>query len=160
MEIGSKMISYIKRYILKIRKFFYYGRVGMNLWDFDACGIDSLILAHIKRVETFMHSDDTHTVWTSKKLGLRRKLTEFKNLCEFKNRHDDFNDIHEFGKVLDKHGRPACFDVGNGFSQMKESSPEYKHESKKALKLDGFRAEQRRKRYYYMLEHYVPMFWD
>jgi hypothetical protein len=154
------MIQFISRYILKLRKFFYYGRVGMNLYDFDAAYIDHLILAHIKRVEAFMNSDDAHTVWTSKKLGTRRKLAEFKRLCEMKVSHDDFNDNYEFSKVYDIHGSHNYIDIGNDLFQMEPSSDERRKASNKAMKIDRMRASERSKRYYYMLEHYVPMFWD
>ena len=150
----------ILKFLRKIYRFYYYGKVGMNCQPYDANCIDDLILAHIKRVEGFMDSDDTHTLWSDKELGLKRKLKEFRHLCELKVQYDDFNDNYEFSKIYEALGPRKWVDVGNDMSQL-EPYPEKKEKNvRKAMGLDRTRAESRRKRYYYMLEHYVPGFWD
>lgn len=150
----------IKEFFRKIYRFYYYGKVGMNCQPYDANCIDDLILAHIKRVEAFMDSDSTHTLWSSKEHGLKRKLREFRHLCELKVQYDDFNDHYEFNKVYDAFGPRKWVDIGNGMSQL-EPYPEEKEKSvRQAMRLDRMRAEQRRKRYYRMLSYYLPRFWD
>lgn len=154
------MIYKIKEFFRKLYRFYYYGKVGMNCHPYEAGYIDDLILAHIKAVEAFMDSDDAHTLWSGKERGLKRKLREFRRLCELKVQNDDFNDLREFSKVYDAYGPRKWIDAGNGFSMLEPLSEKKSMNVRKAMKLDRERAESRRKRYYYMLENYVPRFWD
>ena len=147
-----------------IYNFFYYGKVGANLVEYDAIsGIDALTYAHIKRVRKFMDSDKTHLVWNSeRKRGLIRKLYEFEELCKRKCKNDDFNNYYYFGKEIDKYGignRKEIIRNGKTYYTY-EKTEEHKRKLSIARKRDEFISKQVRARYYELLSNYVAGFWD
>ena len=154
----------IRRLWDNIKKFIYYGRVGMKCYDFEMGSIYTLIYAHSKRVKKFMHSDKPYTVWSSKDKGLRRKLDEFTELCKRMDEHDDMNDNYYFGLEIEKSGglfdRLEPIPDRPGFSRLKPLPADVKARRWKAIKKDEAIARQRLERFHYMLEHYVPRFWD
>ena len=144
----------MRRLILKIQKFFYYGRAGMKCYDFDAGSISTLMLAHIKRVRKFMDSDNTHLRWNSDRQGkgLMRKLYEFEEICTRIESRGGFNNYYYFSEVRKRYPNIGLF--------SNNSTPEYRKECRVAMKKDNAVAKQLEERYVYMIKHYVPMFWD
>lgn len=146
-----------------IQKFYYYGKIGASkTYDFDASSIDVLIYSHIKRVRKFMDSEDTHLVWNGKRTGLMKKLYEFEELCKRKCKNDDFNDMYYFSKEFKKYGLGKKVEfIRNGQKYYTyEKSDDHKKATSLARKKDEKIAKQRTKRYYELLEKYVPQFWD
>lgn len=153
-KLPSRLYSYIE-------KFIYYGKVGTRCYDFDAGSVHALINAHIKRVEAFMHSDDTHLVWNSDSTSKNMKrLREFSELCSRMERNE-FNDYYYTNIEVEKYGRlfDNLIEAEDGFLVRERSSKEAEA-FRKAYKKDSLRAEHLRKRYYYMFEKYVGGFWD
>lgn len=159
-----RLINLPKRLYRYIIKFYYYGKVGASkTYDFDATGVDHLIYAHIKRVRKFMDSDQTHLVWNSgRSNGLIKKLYELEELCSRKCQNDDFNDSYYFSKEYKKYGSGVERKIEKGSSVYftYDQTEEAKKAKRLAIKKDRKIAEQRRKRYYELLEKYLPQFWD
>lgn len=144
----------IRNFFLFIKRFCYYGYIGASkTYDFDAAGIHTLIHAHMVRVKKFMNSDDTHLMWNDKPdtKGMKR-LTEFTELSRIV-----AYDSHvgpNFNKVCDDYRRDGeCF-----LDRLNDE--DYKKDSRIAIKKDQLIYNHQQKRYYYMLEKYVPGFWD
>lgn len=144
-----------------IEKFIYYGKVGTSCHDFDANSIHTLINAHIKRVERFMKSDNTTLVWNSDENTRQMKLLrEFSELCTRMCDSMDMQDDYFFGKVLESHERPKLVQTENSKFYRRETTEAYRKASKIAIKKDDMRAKHLLDRYYYLLQHKVPGFWD
>jgi len=141
------------RIYLFITKFFYYGYIGAsNCFDFDAHSIHILIYAHIKRVNKYMKSSKTHLEWNNDENNKNmRRLAEFTELSR-RMKSCEMKDFYFFTKVLDDY-RSHEF-----FNRIKDIN--YKKRAKVALKKDQMKTDQLTKRYYAMLEKYVPGFWD
>jgi len=137
--------------ILRIIKFFYYGYYGAKYCvDYDAMSIHSLIYFHMKRVQKFMKSDKTHLVWNyDDNSKLMRKLDEFVELSKRMHKNE-LECYYNFGLI----NLPfdSIIDARNNAGYMKKF--------KIALKKDNMVSKVQKERYYKMLKHYVPMFWD
>lgn len=152
----------ILRAFLFVKRFIYYGYIGASkTYDFDASGIHNLIHAHMVRVKAFMDSDKTHLVWNdSPDTGLMKKLAEFTELSR-RMADNDLEDLYHFSKVLAEErklfDRKGVFTVNYPSEQVRRA---WKTKRRVALKKDEMIWKQRKARYYYMLEKYVPGFWD
>jgi len=144
----------IYRMYLFITKFIYYGYIGASQCvDFEASSIHNLIHAHMKRVNKFMKSDKTHTLWADDQntKGMRR-LAEFtelsRRMAEF-----ELSDNYFFGQVMDDYRFENLLGA-------RDPDPEYQRRAKIAMKKDKMKVDQLTKRYYTMLEKHVGSFWD
>ena len=146
----------IRAAIRFIKRFCYYGYHGAkHTVDFDASSMDHLIYAHIKRVNDFMHDPTrTHLLWNSKPENRRMRL-----LREFTELSARRTDKYEVGYYFSQHcnkwsgnGRRDIFDRIN--------DPQYRKESKIAMRKDNMKKRGEEDRYYYLLRHLVPTFWD
>jgi hypothetical protein len=157
----SRIPGKIKLYI---EKFFYYGKIGASqCYDFDAGSIDTLIHAHMVRVQKFMHSDSTHLMWNSDKNygSLMKKLDEFVELSR-RASNNELDSIYNFSKVSDE-VRKIYGDKNLLLTREEYYKGDYDYWSKKkrlAIKKDQKVTKAQKERYYYMLQHYVPRFWD
>jgi hypothetical protein len=82
-----------------------------------------------------------------------RRLAEFTELS----RRMAKNDLQSYGfydKVKEKYPEMCPLTVFNGENEA------YKDEIRRAFRKDHAVCEQLTKRYYYLLEKYVPSFWD
>ncbi len=150
------------RVIHYIEKFIYYGKVGANnCWDFESHSIHTLTYYHMKRVQKFMHSDKTHLMWNShSKTGLMKKLDEFVELSRRMDKNE-MDDHYFFSKTREeaenKFGTRGLFNI-----QYPDDKTKIYWEKKisRAMKKDDMIKKQRLDRYYYLLQHTVPGFWD
>jgi len=142
------------RIYLYITKFFYYGRIGANCVDYDANCIHDLIYAHMKRVNNFMNSGDTHLVWNNNPntKGMRL-LAEFTELSK-RMSENELRSYAFYGKVKEKYPEEA-----KDFMFLTKNK-ELKKAMRVAFKKDRQVCEQLTERYYYLLKKEVPGFWD
>lgn len=95
------MLSKIKYYIRRLKQYHYYGKAGLQTYDFHFCEY-RLLAAHLRRVCDFMHSDKTYTLWTdnpnNKSMKRLREATELaERLAE------DPEPISNMSKLFDKY---------------------------------------------------------
>jgi len=101
-----------------------------------------------------MKSDKTHLVWNDdpNTKGMR-KLAEFTELSR-RMAENEMQDNHYFGIVCDKYRSDTeCF-------LDRINDPEYRKESRIAMKKDRMKVDQLTKRYYTLLQEEVSGFWD
>ena len=87
-----------------IVRFLYYGKIGATkTYDFDSSGIDTLIHAHISRVNDFMHDPkQTHLVWNSDPQNRRMRL--LREFTELSKRKDEDKCGYYFSQIFEKYG--------------------------------------------------------
>lgn len=151
-----RLIKYIARFFDKIEKFCYYGMAGIKCEDYDANSVDTLIYAHMKRVQKFMKGPNTHLIWNSKEnhnKGLMRKLDEFVELCKRRERNGlrQFDNYSKFMKENFPEEKGLLLDI---------KDEKLKRKLRIALKKDRAIEKSWHKRYYKMYEKYLPGFWD
>lgn len=139
----------IKAIYQAICRFFYYGKVGMKCYAFDASAVYDLEYAHMKRVKDFMMSDKTHLMWNdSNDTKDMKRLIEFTELSRLMSREvlcmsnymrlpEHIRDNHEW-----LYNRPM--------NKLKRI----------ALKKDRLLEVDRKKRYHQLREKYLETFWD
>jgi hypothetical protein len=99
------MISKIKYYIRRLKQYHYYGKAGLNTYDYHFCEY-RLLAAHLRRVCDFMHSDKTYTLWTDDPNNkAMRKLREATHIAEIL--AEDYEPMPFLGRHLDKYPRKA-----------------------------------------------------
>lgn len=138
----------------KIEKFIYYGYYGSMCWDFDANCINTLIYAHMKRVNKFMNSNKTHLLWNNRidTKGMRL-LAEFTELSK-RMSENELRSYTFYGKVREK------FPEETKTLLFNSENKEFKRLMRIAFKKDRAICEQLTERYYYLLKKEVPGFWD
>lgn len=150
-------MRFIKKYLGKLRRFYIYGKVGMNCYAWEASYIDQLINVHLKEVLKFMESEKTYALWASKDKGLKRKLKE---LIELSNRKckNEFKDLYNFGKLSRKY--PRKFIKEGEFYTLTRDTVKIRKIKMIAIKKDDMSTRHLEKRYNLLLTKYIPMFWD
>lgn len=155
IRLPSKIIHYIE-------KFFYYGKIGADsCWDFESHAIHNLVYAHMKRVKKFMHSDQTHLMWNSDpKNGLMRKLDEFTELAR-RMSHNEMDDHYHFSKAREEvrtlYGEKDFFNINYPNDKIRKKCEK---RISIAMKKDDMIKKERIDRYYYLMQHVAPGFWD
>lgn len=143
----------IHRIYTFIKRFVYYGYHGAKYTrDYDANSVDALIYCHMKRVSDFMHSPNkTHLLWNDSPdtKGMKR-LREFTELAK-RRTENDFNDYYYYLKFTEEHPDYEPLDFNGN---------KYRKQMRLAFKKDRIIADGLEKRYWYMLQKYLPGFWD
>lgn len=154
-----RIIRFFPNTIAKIKRYHYYGKVGIDCHNWDAHFIHNLIHAHLLQVQKGTRSDTFNTVWSERDKGLRRKLDELVELSRRASEGEiEDGGLYYFGKVSKKY--PSEW-VGEGkFSKLKPQSAKAKKERRIALKKDRMIGKQWEERYHELLKNYVPKFWD
>ena len=137
-----------------IKRFCYYGYHGARYTrDYDAQGIHHLIYAHIRRVKRFMHNPKlTHLQWNSDPQNRdMRLLREFEELSK---RMSEDSVGHFLSEVCKEYG------PWDGMSLKGMNDLGFKKKIRIAIKKDSMKKKGEIERYYYLLEHKVPHFWD
>ena len=149
------MISKITNFLTFVKRFLYYGYHGAKFTtDYDAEGVYHLIYAHIKRVSDFMHDPSmTHLEWNSNPNNKdMRLLREFEELSRRKS-VDSITGYYT-GLVFDEVREQG----GYIFDMLQKQ--EYRKKFFTARKKDDMIREGLEDRYWYLLRHKVPNFWD
>ena len=148
-EIACKLRNLYHR----VSQFFYYGKIGYSLNDWDSQGVYTLTNAHLKRVNKFMKSDQTHLMWNDdENTKLMRRLREMSELSE----------------------RMESRDIGSGYylTKFQDTYPDfepiplrgndekYSKDFIRAIELDSKILKQERKRYFHLFEKYLDHWWD
>ncbi len=145
----------MRAFYRRLIKFFYYGYHGSKCYDFDAGCIHTMIYAHMKRVNKFMHSDNTHLMWNSDPdtKGMKR-LREFTALSKSMS-ENELHNYYFYGKFKEKYPSSDIFDMIG-----EERDTRKRRAMSLAFKKDRMVEAGKRERYWYMLGKYVEGFWD
>ncbi len=146
-------MNFIYRLYLRLTKFFYYGYYGSKYCvDYDSGCIHSLIYAHMRRVEKFMLSDNTHLDWNSDPNS--KDMRRLKEFVELSRRMFNSGDIiihnnYYFNQYVKNNPQTKLFD--------------FQGENKglaKALEKDRIISKSQTERYWHLLNNKLEHFWD
>jgi hypothetical protein len=160
-----RAIRFIPNLISDIRKYHYYGKIGMGVHDFDYDPY-TMQAAHISRVKDFMLSDNTHLMWNDNAANNRmRKLLEASGLLNQLKAGRNY-DINYVGKFLDKYSKkdrqPNCLDglFDDGRNRKPIRNELYDFFFKKAAEKDDAIMKGKKERLHYLVEKYGDQWWD
>lgn len=155
-SMGKIMMSKIKDFYYKAKRFIEYGKLSFETYDHDASSVYDVIHFQLKRTSDFMHSDNTWTMWTTDHNS--RPMRELREVVELSRRLKE-NDYNEnWLKVYNK--KKEKYDLFLSWDLPEEERKQYYIESNRAIKKDSQLAKSHRKRLFHLLNKRIDFWWD